>query len=132
MNVKSGALGSSVVFAITRSVTLSRLQFPPLENEGVSEVQSFLLRSTSTVYSQVALDKSLHLSVFDKGQCGPAETRNGNLFYTAPRATQIAVVNVLYGSFQLSGFPIPLVRRVVAVNGKGSKVAGWCFREASG
>lgn len=75
VNVKSDALGSSVVLTITRSVTLSWLQFPPLENEGVapdnrvvSEVQSFLLGSTLTLYSQVALDKSLHLSVFDKGQ----------------------------------------------------------------
>lgn len=54
--------------------------------------------------------------------CGPAETTNGNLFYTAPSATQIAEVNVFYGSFQLSGFPIPLLRSVVAVNGNEKEV----------
>lgn len=92
VNVKSDALGSSVVFAITRSVTLSWLQFPPLENEGVapdnrvvSEVQSFLLGCTSTFYNQVALDKSLHLSVFDKRQCVARQRQQMGICFTLPQ-----------------------------------------------
>lgn len=74
--MKSHDLGSSPAFSITRSMTLSQLQFPPLENKGVasdnrvvSGVQSFESDPISTFYSQVALDKSLHLSVSDNSQC---------------------------------------------------------------
>lgn len=85
--MKSDALGSSAVFAITRSVTLSWLLSPPLENEGVapdsrvvSEVQSHL-----NVLSQVALDKSLHLSVFDKGQGVAQQRQQMGICFTLPQ-----------------------------------------------